>query len=220
MNALSGLKASESHNIIGLGLTLTVLLVLFFVIDIERIQSLVARTGVWAPVALVLLKASTIVIAPLGGSPLYPLSGLLFGFWPGLLYIEIGDFLGYSIAFWISRIFGTKFVARMLSDKEESMLARVIEHAGTPRGFLHTALTLFALPEALAYGAGLTRLSYVSFIAIIVPITAIGAILFVFIGSLLEAGHSYLIGLALPALGVIAILIGGTLFRRSIIKPK
>ena len=70
-----------------------------FLIDIEELSAFVARAGLWGPLALILLKASTIVFAPLSGSPLYPLAGALFGPWWGLLYIMLGESLGGSIAF-------------------------------------------------------------------------------------------------------------------------
>jgi uncharacterized membrane protein YdjX (TVP38/TMEM64 family) len=203
-------------NFWGLGITALIIIALVVFFDIESVKGWVERAGVWGPVVFILLKVSTIVIAPLSGSPLYPIVGLLFGFWPGILYVLIGDTIGYSASFWISRIFGKKIVSRFISDKEEGIMAKIIAHASTPRGFFHACLTLFAMPELLSYGAGLTKLSYWRVISIMVPITAIGSTLFVFIGSVLDPnGQSIWIGFGLPALGVAAVLIGGTLFARS-----
>lgn len=217
MNELSTEPAGREFNFWGLGLTALVIITIAFFVDLSSVKVWVEQAGVWGPLVFILLKVSTIVIAPLSGSPLYPLVGLLFGFWPGFLYVIIGDAIGYSIAFALSRTFGKKLIARFLSDKEEGTLGKVIAHAGTPRGFFHAALTLFAMPEILAYGAGLTRLPYPYFISIMVPITAIGSSLFVFIGSLLgPSSESILIGFGLPALGMIAVLVGGSLFAKAI----
>ncbi len=214
-------KPSEQLNFLGIGITILVIIALTFLIDLDSVRSWVEQAGIWGPVIFILLKISTIVIAPLSGSPLYPLVGLLFGFWPGILYIEIGDFLGYSIAFFISRFFGEKFVSKLLSDNEEGMLARIVKHASTPKGFLHACLTLFAMPEILAYGAGLTKISYWRFISTMMPITLIGASFFVFIGSIIQGSdNSFLIGFGLPAVGVVAMIIGGTLFTKAITKKE
>ncbi len=210
-------KGGKELNFWGLGITVLVILAIALFVDLDSVKIWVERAGVWGPLVFILLKISTIVIAPLSGSPLYPLVGLLFGFWPGFLYVLIGDAIGYSLAFMLSRVFGKKLIAKFISDQEEGMLAKVVSHVSTPKGFFHAALTFFAMPEILAYGAGLTRLPYPYFISIMVPITALGSALFVFIGSLLSpSSESILIGFGLPLLGMIAVLIGGSLFAKAI----
>mgnify|MGYP003393150184 CR=1 FL=1 len=212
-------KPTEQINIVGIALTLLVLIVIAFFVDLDSVKIWVEKAGIWGPLVFILLKTSTLVVAPLSGSPLYPLVGVLFGFWPGFLYVLLGDFFGYTICFFISRMFGKKIVAKFISDKEEGFLTRVVDHASTPKGFFHACLTLVAMPELLAYGAGLTRLPYLNFITTIVPITAVGSGLFVFIGSILDPGNqSILIGFGLPAVGVLAMLIGGFLFSKKVIR--
>lgn len=217
MNELIKEDQGKELNFWGLGITVAIIVVLIFFFDIDSVKVWVEKAGVWGPLVFILLKTSTIVIAPLSGSPLYPLVGLLFGFWPGFLYVVIGDAVGYSIAFILSKTFGRRLINKFLSDKEEGMLAKVIAHASTPKGFFHATLTLFAMPEILAYGAGLTKLPYPYFISIMTPITAIGSALFVFIGSILDPNNqSVLIGFGLPAVGMLAVLIGGSLFAKAI----
>ena len=212
-------KPTEQLNFVGAGLTLLVIILLAIFVDIGALKVWVEKAGVWGPLVFMLLKISTIVIAPLSGSPLYPLVGLLFGFWPGILYVALADFLGYTIAFYISRFLGKRIVLRLISNKEEGVLNRIINHIGEPKGFIQACLTCFALPEILAYGAGLSRLSYIKFIGILWPFfTAITAIL-VFFGSILEPkGESVLIGFAIPILGAFAMLIGGYIFMRGMKK--
>ena len=156
---------------------------------------------------------------PLSGSPLYPLVGLLFGFWPGILYVAFADFLGYTIAFYISRFLGRRIVNKLISNKEEGVLNRIIEHISKTKGFLQACLTFFALPEILAYGAGLSKLPYWKFIIILWPFfTAMTAILVLF-GSVLQPSKGTLfIGFLIPAAGAIAMLIGGYIFMRGMKK--
>jgi uncharacterized membrane protein YdjX (TVP38/TMEM64 family) len=212
-------KPKEQANFIGVGITLLVIVILAFFIDLDSVQTWVLGAGVWGPLVFILLKVSTIVIAPLSGSPLYPLVGLLFGFWPGFLYVVIGDFIGYTIAFYISRIFGQRIVSKFISTNEEGILARIVSHMGTTKGFLQACVICFGLPEVLSYGAGLSKLPYIKFISILWPIfTAITAVL-VFFGSTLDHDKgSALIGFALPVAGALAIIIGGGIFMRSMKK--
>jgi len=212
-------KPTEQANFIGIGITILVLVALTFFIDLDSVKTWVEKVGMWGPLLFIVLKASTIVVAPLSGSALYPLVGLLFGFWPGVLYVEIGDFLGYTISFFISRIFGQKIVLKILSNKEGGLLSRIIEHVSTPKGFFQACLTLFAMPELLSYGAGLSRLPYLKFILIITPLSIVASSILVFFGSILNITNgSLLITLGIPILGAIVVIGGGTIFIRSVNK--
>lgn len=219
MEPIAPQKPTEQLNLWGLGATLLVIFAISQIIDMNSVSAWVERAGIWGPALFILLKISTIVIAPLSGSPLYPLVGLLFGFWPGIAYVVIGDSIGYTTNFFLSRFFGQKLVGRFISSKEQGLLAKVVNHIGTPKGFLQACLTMFAMPEFLCYAAGLTRLRYIHFISIMVPIVSTGSAVFVFIGSLLTPGsQSFLIGFALPIAGLIAVIIGGGLFAQSVRK--
>ncbi len=210
-------NSSEQFNLIGVGVMLAVLIALSFIVDIDTLKTWVIQAGVWAPLVFILLKISTVVIAPLSGSPLYPLVGLLFGFWPGLLYVALGDFIGYTVTFFISRIFGRSIVMKMISKKEEGLLAKIVYHIGTGKGFFHACLTCFALPELLSYGAGLSRIRYITFILILWPAATVATGLLVLFGSSLGGSDSsLLISAGMPLLGAIAMIMGGSFFVKAI----
>lgn len=214
-------KPTGEINLVGIGLTILVIVLLAIVVDISSLKVWVEKAGVWGPLVFILLKISTIVIAPLSGSPLYPLVGLIFGFWPGILYVAMGDFLGYTIAFYISRIFGKNIVLKLISNSEESVLMRIVNHISSVRGFAQACLTCFALPEILAYGAGLSRLPYYKFISILWPFFTMVASILVFIGSILEpSGKTIFIGFVIPIIGACAMLVGGFFFMRDVNKNK
>ena len=219
MNDTPNFKPTEQGNYVVAGITILAIILLAGFVDIGSLKTWILKAGVWGPVVFILLKMSTIVFAPLSGSPLYPLVGLLFGFWPGILYVVIGDFLGYTISFWISRIFGRKFVHKLMSGKEESMVSKIVDHISDAKGFFQACLTLFALPEVLSYGAGLSRLPYIKCITILLPITATVASFLVFFGSILNPeSDSFLISLVIPLLGGIVVITGGTFFMKSLKK--
>lgn len=187
-------------------------------LDAEKLQEWVVRSGVWAPVTFVLLKTTTIVVAPISGALLYPLVGLLFGFWEGMIYVGIGDFLGYSIAFFIGRMFGEKIVGHLVTQEGTGLLSRIVAHMSTTKGFLQMCLTFFYAPELLAYGAGLSRLPYWKFILILWPGSIAGTSLLVAFGSSfnLTQTDSLFITFGMPILGGILMLTGGWFFIRSL----
>lgn len=210
-------KPTEQLNLLGLGITIAILLAIAVAVDMEELKGFIAGAGIWAPLLFIVLKASTVVVAPLSGSPLYPLVGLLFGFWPGIVYVVIGDFIGITTAFFISRVFGYPAVRRFIAGKERSTLARVVDHVGTTKGFIHMCLTCFALPELIAYGSGLSKLPYWKFIVIYLPISIAVSSVAVLFGSLLHLGDSPLllaIGAPLAAMAVIGA--GFWLFLRNV----
>jgi uncharacterized membrane protein YdjX (TVP38/TMEM64 family) len=210
------MKATEQLNISGIVLTLVVLFGLAFFIDIETVKGFIERAGMFAPLLFILMKASTVVIAPLSGAPLYPIVGAFFGFWPGYLYVVIGDFLGYSIAFWLARKFGYPLVTKFISSKETSLLARIVKHVGTPKGFFHMCLTCGALPELVSYGAGLSKLPYPIFIGILLPLASVASAVFVFFGSTLSAENSISMALIMPVVAMGIMAVGGWFFLKGI----
>lgn len=212
-------KPTEQLNLTALGLTVAALFALGFFIDMETVQALILEAGIWAPIVFILLKASTIIVAPLSGAPLYPLVGIFFGFWPGILYVIIGDFIGFTVSFFIARRFGYPVVRKIIAHNEHGMLSRIVRHVGTVKGFLHMCLTCFALPELISYGTGLSRLPYPIFISVLLPMSVIMSSALVFFGASLGASESSVfISFMLPFAGSAVIMLGGYLFYRSMRK--
>lgn len=212
-------RITEQGNLFGVAITIAVLVALSLFIDVEILKDYVAQAGPWAPLAFIVMKIATIIVAPLSGAPLYPLVGFLFGFFPGLLYIVIGDFIGHSLAFFISRTFGEPLVRKFVSTKENSLLAKIVKHVGTAKGLLHTCLTCFALPELISYGAGLSRIRYTTFISILMSFMILGSAVLVSLGVFLDlSNQSTLVSFGMPIVFIIIALIGGTLFVRSVSK--
>lgn len=204
----------------GIVVTLACFAFLAVFVDVGSLQAYVVEAGVWAPLMFIGLKILTVVVAPISGSPLYPLVGLLFGFFPGFFYVLIGDFIGYTIAFTLSRLFGRPLVMRFISMHEEGMVARIMKHMGTTKGVLHMCLACLAAPEIVAYAGGLSRIPYWKLMIMLMPAAgAVGGALVLF-GSLLDHTNdqSLLISLGLPLVGLAIMASGGYLFLRSIKK--
>ena len=170
-------------------------------IGFEKIEEKVVALGIFGPLLLALLKASTLVFAPLGGAPLYPIAGALFGFSKGLAIMTAGDVVGASIAFWISRRFGARIAAYFLSKPGMRAAEEVLRYIGTTKGIVQARIFFAGFPEALHYAAGLTAISYLRYMIINIAIGLVPTALLVALGGVLveRTSAGALIGASLVA---------------------
>lgn len=208
----------KNMNFIGIGTLILILALLSLILDIDELKILVENAGPWIPLAFIALKALTIIVIPFTGAAVYPLVGLLFGLWPGLAYVAMGDLIGFSVAFWVSRLFGQRFVEHFIAQQEGSLFAQIVEQVETSKGFLQVALTFLPMPELLSYGAGLTKLRYRVFILILWPLWTIIATLLVLVGWFFDLGDNPLvITFFIPAIAVVTFVVGGIFFGRNVL---
>lgn len=173
-------------NIVWIGLTIAAVYLFARVMGIDAMRERVARAGIWGPLIVIVLKASTLVIAPLGGSPLYPIAGAVFGFWLGFIYTFIGDLLGAAIAFHISRVFGRNIVRYFVTVPGMRVVDAILRYLGTTRGLLQARLIFFSFPEGVTYAAGLTQIPFWKFLVVVVPVGIVPHIALVAFGEALS----------------------------------
>ncbi len=159
-----------------------------FILSIKMIrsgelQTFVSSFGIFAPLLIIVLKMSTLVIAPLGGTPLYVISGALFGNLKGFLICFVGDVAGSVVCFFISRTYGEKVVRFFAGEKFFAEIRKFLSLLGSTRSFVKARVALISLPEMFAYAAGLSEVSFVKFLVIhsvfMLPLSLVG----VFFGS-------------------------------------
>ncbi|MFY9463070.1 MAG: VTT domain-containing protein [Candidatus Sungiibacteriota bacterium] len=172
-------------NIVLLGLAIAGVYWFVRVMDVGAMRDHVAQAGILGPLVMIVLKACTLVIAPLGGSPLYPIAGAAFGFWLGFAYTFIGDLLGTAIAFYISRVWGRKIVRYFVTSSGMRVINAILRHLGTTRGLLQARLIFFGFPEGVTYAAGLTDISFWKFFVVFVPVGIAPNIVLVAFGEVL-----------------------------------
>lgn len=188
-------KAGKRELIKNIIWIIVILLIVYFsarIIGTENIQEKVENVGIFGPLIFIVLKSATIVFAPLSGTPLYLIAGTLFGFGKGLAYIILGDFIGFSISFYISRIFGRKVAGYFLSHAGMKSVKDVIAHMGTQKGLVQSCLVFIGMPEVVSYGAGLTKISYLRGILTIVIVEFIPVAILVKLGEAIVRSGSAL----------------------------
>lgn len=171
---------------------------------LDDVRTYVEEAGVWAPLVLVFAKASTLVIAPLGGGPLYPVAGAIFGFWESFVLLMCGDILGGVIAFWLGRIYGQRATNYFFPDKTH-ILQRILGMFTTTRGLLVTRIILIPLPELFIYAAGVSRARFLPFLLVYSIINAAPTAFLVSLGTLLPTSYGPAV---IPVMLVISALLG------------
>jgi uncharacterized membrane protein YdjX (TVP38/TMEM64 family) len=191
-------------NFLGLGLILLIFVLGFRYFDIETVRGWIANAGLWAPLILILAKAATLVIAPLGGAFLYPLAGALFGLGKGVTYLMLGEVIGGTISFFLSRTLGRKVVDRFFPS-QESVITRALSKLTITKGLLIGRIVFIPYPELFSYIAGLTRARYLPFIAIYTGVGIIPAFAGAALGPVLVQANNWQIAGLVFVVGVVAV---------------
>ncbi len=127
------------------------------------LQERVASFGIWAPLILLVFKISTLVIAPLGGTPIYLLSGALFGNFNGLMLMLLGDLLGSSICFYLSRIYGLKVLKFFVGGQNVERILKTVSLLDNKKSFIKARFAFISMPELLSYASGLSKINFWTF---------------------------------------------------------
>lgn len=149
----------------------------------ERLRDAVVATGPLAPIAYVVLKAVTVILTPISGSPLRLTAGALFGFWDGVALSVLGSVLGGSANFWIARRFGRGVVARLLGPAALARVEPMLGRLATWKALALARVVLAPFWDALSYGVGLTRLRFRTYLAVAIVGDLVPSIILVGLGA-------------------------------------
>jgi uncharacterized membrane protein YdjX (TVP38/TMEM64 family) len=109
--------------------------------DPVRLREWVRDWGAWAPLGIIGLQMTQVLIAPIPGHVVGLASGYLFGVIWGTFYSVLGTALGSLIAFVVARTYGRPLVERLLPPETLERL-----DAGAQRRGLFFFVLLFLLP--------------------------------------------------------------------------
>ena len=168
-----------------ISILLLIVLAIWLIIryGIEQLRASVDRLGVWAPIAVFALRATSIVIPALPGTAYSLLAGGLFGFSKGLAVICLADLVSCSLSFWLSRRYGRTLVQRLVGERFMDRVDRLSQRHLERNFFLMTASLMTGFFDFVAYGVGLTKAPWKRFFPALVisialsnpPIVALGA---------------------------------------------
>ena len=143
------------------------------------VESLWAR---W-PVALIAIKALTVIFAPLSWTAIYLIGGGLYGTQIAFLYLSLGNFIGHSVAFAVGRIRGKKAVVRICGKKSGRKIIMLLEHLSSRKKFLIARMTLLPLEDLISYAAWLSRLKYWVYILLSMVVMTWYSLVFILLGD-------------------------------------
>jgi uncharacterized membrane protein YdjX (TVP38/TMEM64 family) len=125
-------------------------------LGVEKLGSLLAAAGWWAPLAFILIYGAGICLF-VPGTLLTTLGAAIFGPYWGFLYVWVGAMLGAAGAFLIGRYLGREFAAALIGDK-----LKKYDDAIERNGFatvLYLRLVYFPFTP-LNFGMGLTKVRF------------------------------------------------------------
>ncbi len=171
------------------------------------IQERVNHAGLWAPLVFIGIKASTIIFAPLNGAPVYLVGSHIFDFKEAFLYLFLGDFIGFSVVFYISRHFGKRILKKLLTIDQYSQIEKFLHRTANWRGLAITRLSFPGFADIISYGVGLTHIPYWQYIVVTIPFIIVNVTIMLTLGaSFIDSIKSYLILIALFVLGSFTIV--------------
>ena len=174
-------------------------LLLFFVYCVNEygiivIRSKIEQYGYWAPLAIFLLRFTSIIIPALPSTAYSLLSGGLLGFQKGIVVICLADLTSCSTSFFISRKYGRRLVRKFVGNGFMNRIEKITKRHLEDNFFLMTGFLMTGLFDFVCYAIGLTRTPLKKFlpalmISIILsnpPVVALGA-------GVLEGGKQLLV---------------------------
>lgn len=199
-------------------LLIVALSIFSFFIDVESFRDNIEAAGLFAPILYMLIKSSTVIFAPLSGTALYILSVPMFGFWNGLLYSFLGDFLGAVVTFYLSRFFGRPVIQYFAGKKNMIYIEKSLDLMSTVKGFILFRLASLTMPEIGSYGAGLSKLKFTQFIIIHMAIDLVPIIVMTSLGFFIGADLPLWVILIVIGLGILITLINVIIFGKVLKK--
>lgn len=175
---------------------------------VRAAAALLEQTGAWGPLVVIGLQMLQAIISPLPSWPVTVAAGALYGPALGTLYCLIGGTLGAAINFALARHLGQPLVRRTIGEQW-------VERAGRLQPLHFLVLSLFGrlIPfasfDAVAYVAGISRISLPLFLAVGVAGQAPAFFAYAYFGHDLAAAQSAGLWGSLLLLLFVALIIGG-----------
>lgn len=134
--------------------------------DYNRVRAWAASEGWKGKVLMVLALAAQVVVAVIPGGPMEIGAGYAYGPYLGTLLAIVGLMLGSSVVYFLSHIFGRRFVRLFVS--EEKLENLYILH--NPERLNRLIFIIFLIPgtpkDLLTYAVGLIRMPFLNWLVL------------------------------------------------------
>jgi uncharacterized membrane protein YdjX (TVP38/TMEM64 family) len=131
--------------------------------DPKRLRVFIMSFGPFAGLVFVVVQSLQVVFAPIPGEITGFVGGFLFGKVWGMVLSTIGLMIGSSVAFGITRVFGLRFVEKVVKAEYIEKFNHFVTHKG-----LYLTFIFFIIPgfpkDSLCYLLGLTRMRLIDFL--------------------------------------------------------
>lgn len=188
----------------------------YLMYDVEAMRDFINSFGVLAPIVLIFLQVSQVLIAPVPGPVVGAAAGAAFGVFWGTIYGFIGLAIGSSIAILLAKRYGRPFVEDVIEDETMDKF----DYLADEHGFLPFFL-LFLLPgfpdDAICFLAGLTDLDTKKLLLMASFGRLPGLLSLTVFGNSLALGNIKV--MALTGLIVIAVSAGAWYMREHVVRP-
>ena len=173
-------RLKQIWSILGIVALFVIVKLLVPVFSLGGLKGFVAEAGVLGPIVIIFLYIITQVFAPLSGTPILVLSIALFGMWPSMLYIYMGELISSIINFYLSRRWGRDLVVKFVGKKTMKDIDEFVGVFGVKVMIIGRVFG-FALFDVISYAAGLTNISFkkyylVTIIFAIIPLIGFGLV--------------------------------------------
>jgi uncharacterized membrane protein YdjX (TVP38/TMEM64 family) len=179
----------------------------------EALRAWLLGFGAWAPLVSVYLQVATSIFPPGPSFLLAIANAMVFGPLLGGLLTFSSALLAASVCFGIARVVGRPGVARIVSEERLARVDAFMARRGILTVFLGRIIP-FVNPDLVSYGAGVTGIGWIPFLAAMAAGTVPSTLFYTLVGSFaLEATGWVLAGVG--AFSVVPLLLL-LLFRRRL----
>jgi len=144
---------------------------------------LIEKSPYLAPVIIIIFRFIGVVVAPLPGAPIAFASMAVMPWHQAWAYNFIGSVLGAITAFWIARKFREPVVARFVSLEKIHKWQEKISHKRQFWGFAGLRFVSVIAFDFVSYAAGLTKISFRTFIGATFLIDIPVSLMFFYVGG-------------------------------------
>ncbi len=125
----------------------------------DNIKNFITSAGIWAPIAFIIIRLVTVVIAPLKLGPITIILHRAFGLWPSIFYSILVTVIGSCINFLISRRWGNKIIGFFFGPDILKMVDRYAQKY-LDKNLTTSTLLFLTNYELVSYASGLTKVKF------------------------------------------------------------